>query len=373
MQPQRVLVQPPDLLVSELKAGMRRATRAGLAASRLAAANFVRLSTPLKVNLCVTYRCQSRCKTCGIWRRKPTGELSTEELLLFVASNRDVAWLDVIGGEVFLREDLPELLEAVALTWRKLVILHFPTNGLLTERIVGATRALVARTPAQVIVTVSVDGDEPLNDEIRGVPGGYRRQMATFNALRRIPDVRVVLGMTLSTHNAGRVEEAFLACRSACPGLRIEDFHLNVAQRSEHYYGNAGTDGVSAPPEQTRHEVCRYVRMRTPPTTPSAWVESRYLHHLDRFLASGSTPMRCHALRSSLFVDPWGTVFPCIGYARPLGSLRDTGMRLDPIWRSPASRELQREIWEGNCPQCWTPCEAYQSIVGNVLRMEPAR
>ncbi len=28
---------------------------------------------------------------------------------------------------------------------------------------------------------------------------------------------------------------------------------------------------------------------------------------------------------------------------------------------------MQREIWRGQCPQCWTACEAYQSILGNVL------
>ena len=27
----------------------------------------------------------------------------------------------------------------------------------------------------------------------------------------------------------------------------------------------------------------------------------------------------------------------------------------------------QQEIWRADCPQCWTPCEAYQSIMGNFL------
>ena len=77
--------------------------------------------------------------------------------------------------------------------------------------------------------------------------------------------------------------------------------------------------------------------------------------------------MPCHALRASCFIDPWGTVYPCITYSRPVGRLRETGMRLDPIWNGPDARQLQREIWDGQCPQCWTACEAYQSILGNVL------
>jgi hypothetical protein len=42
-------------------------------------------------------------------------------------------------------------------------------------------------------------------------------------------------------------------------------------------------------------------------------------------------------------------------------------MRLDPIWNAAETAELQGEIWKGQCPQCWTACEAYQSILGNVL------
>jgi hypothetical protein len=42
-------------------------------------------------------------------------------------------------------------------------------------------------------------------------------------------------------------------------------------------------------------------------------------------------------------------------------------MRLAPIWEALATNHLQREIWQGQCPQCWTACEAYQSILGNVL------
>ena len=29
-------------------------------------------------------------------------------------------------------------------------------------------------------------------------------------------------------------------------------------------------------------------------------------------------------------------------------------------------RSCRREIWRGECPQCWTACEAYQSILGNL-------
>jgi hypothetical protein len=56
-----------------------------------------------------------------------------------------------------------------------------------------------------------------------------------------------------------------------------------------------------------------------------------------------------------------------------MGRLRDTGMRLDPIWNDPKTAQVQDEIWKGQCPQCWTACEAYQSILGNALAVRQTR
>jgi hypothetical protein len=61
-------------------------------------------------------------------------------------------------------------------------------------------------------------------------------------------------------------------------------------------------------------------------------------------------------------------VFPCTIYEKKLGNLRNADFDLGRIWRSAEARTLQKEIWDYKCPQCWTPCEAYQSIMGNLLR-----
>ena len=102
--------------------------------------------------------------------------------------------------------------------------------------------------------------------------------------------------------------------------------------------------------------------------TVSGLIERVFMNRMGAFLETGVTPVPCHALRSSCFIDPHGIVFPCISYSRPIGSLRDTGMDLAPIWRRAETRSVQAEIWRGDCPQCWTACEAYQSILGNVVR-----
>jgi radical SAM protein with 4Fe4S-binding SPASM domain len=126
-------------------------------------------------------------------------------------------------------------------------------------------------------------------------------------------------------------------------------------------------DAMAPDPLSARPEMRKYRERRGAARTPRQWLENAYLKNLDEFLLTRQTPMPCHALRASCFIDPWGVVYPCITYSRPVGRLRDTGMRLAPIWNAPETAQIQREIWKGQCPQCWTACEAYQSILGNAL------
>ena len=329
----------------------------------------MRPTQPLKLNFCLTYWCQYRCKTCNIWQRKPTEELTTEEIRTFVRENPHINWVDLTGGEIFLRPDIDAVFEAIICGWRQLAILHFPTNGFLTDRIVRSVKSIAGRGPAHTVVTVSLDGDEATNDDVRGIKGGFRRQIDTFKALRAIPGVKVVFGMTLSSYNVGQFTRTFEACARECPGLTIDDLHLNVAQVSGHYYGNDALPGMVPSSEKVAAELAEYRRMHGRPRSAEQLLERVYLSKLEEFLASGQTPMPCHALRASCFIDPWGVVYPCITYSRPIGRLRDTSMRLAPIWESYETRRIQQEIWSGDCPQCWTACEAYQSILGNALAL----
>ena len=342
------------------------AIRYARAAEQIVRAGRGPLAAPMKLTFALTYRCQYRCRTCNIWMRSPHGELTTDEVLAFVDANRATAWLDVTGGEIFLRDDVDAILDAIVGTWTRLVVLHFPTNGFLTSRIAAAVARIAPRAPAQFIVTVSVDGEETLNDTVRGIKGGFRRQLATFRALRSIAGVRPVLGMTLSSWNAGAFAATFAACRRECPDLDIADFHVNVAQRSEHYYGNGDVPGVTAPADGVAADLAAYMAARHRAVSPSAWLESTYLANLTKYIATGRTPMPCHALRSSCFIDPHGIVYPCLSYSRPIGSLRESGMSLARIWEAQTTRALQAEIAGGECPQCWTACDAYPAILGNL-------
>ncbi len=352
---------------------MRIAPYAALAA-RAVEANFRRPTHPYKLTFCITFWCNYKCQTCNIWKMKPRDELSLDEIREFFHRSPRFLWVDLTGGEVWLRKDFVQVCEALTTECKNLVLLHFPTNGYLTDKIVAGTREIRKMAAERLIITVSTDGDEAMNDEIRGIEGGWRRQIETFRRLREIPGVQVVLGMTLSKKNVDHFPQAFAAAKREIPDLHYEDFHVNVVHESEHYLGNTDLGlrrSVDARALASAAEA--YGRLRGPARHPVAFLERAYLKRVRRYLETGETPMRCHALRSSCFVDSWGNVYPCTIYDKKVGSLRESGYDLAAIWNTPAAAALQQEIWESQCPNCWTPCEAYQSILGNVLRPELPR
>jgi MoaA/NifB/PqqE/SkfB family radical SAM enzyme len=329
--------------------------------------NFGRLSFPYKLTFSLTYWCNYRCKTCNIWHRKPKDELTLEEIQTFFERSNRFNWIDFTGGEVWLRKDFPEICESALEHCKNLVLLHFPTNGFQTDRIVEGTERILRGKPKKLVVTVSTDGDEAVNDEVRGIEGGWRHQIETYKALHAIPGVDVVLGMTLSRHNADQYDNAFAAAKAECPWLTPRDFHMNVAHESGHYYGNDDLNVRDDATETMIEQVNQYRDHRGFSFSPTNWLERRYLKRVERYLRQSKTPVRCHALRSSCFIDPWGQLYPCGMYDAKLGSLRDHEYRLEALWNRQETRDMQERIWNYDCPQCWTPCEAYQSLLGNVF------
>ncbi len=336
-------------------------------ARNIVKSNYARLDFPYKLTYAITYRCNYRCRMCNIWQMRPPAELTLKEIGSFFQRSNRFNWIDFTGGETWLRSDFVDIIDIALESCQNLVLLHFPTNGFLTERIVRGVEKIVKLRPPKLMITVSMDGDEAVNDSVRGVKGGWRRQIATYRELHAIPGVEVVLGMTVSSLNAGQYHRAFAAAKAECPWLKSTDFHLNVAHESAHYYRNVGKDVTGDDPGRVVEQVNQYRALRGGILGPVGYLEGRYLGNAEKYLTTRATPMRCQALSSSCFIDPSGNVYPCGMYDSELGNLRDFGFDLQALWNTPRAEQLQREIWAYKCPQCWTPCEAYQSILGNLL------
>jgi radical SAM protein with 4Fe4S-binding SPASM domain len=138
------------------------------------------LSTPLRVFIDITYRCNLRCKHCftdsGLMKEN---ELSTEELYNLIDQMRQSGTflLSIAGGEPLFRKDI---LDVIAYARKNAIDVSITTNGLfITEEIAKKMDELDLRT-----VTVSIDGNEKNHDDLRK-KGSFKKAIEKLQILRK--------------------------------------------------------------------------------------------------------------------------------------------------------------------------------------------
>jgi len=341
-----------------MRPGLRRH---GRLAADLGRAALGEVDLPFKLTVCLTFRCHHRCAACAIWARDPGQEMTAEQLDRLFASARATSWLDLTGGEVVARTDLDAIAGSVHRHLDRLALLHFPTGGMGPRRAVEAARLFVRQRGPRVVISVSIDGPPAVHDRLRGVEGAWQRAVHTLRLLREVPGVQVFAGMTLQPGNTDQIDVCVAALASELPGFRHADLHVNYLHRSAHYFGNMDLperNGVAI-----TDALREFVAKKGPPREPFGLIERAYLALAPQHMASGRSPIPCRSAELSAYIGPEGTVYPCTIDERPLGHLADFDYDLEALWQSAARREMRAEVAADRCPGCWTPCEAYQTLL----------
>jgi MoaA/NifB/PqqE/SkfB family radical SAM enzyme len=337
----------------------------------VARSNLTELDYPYRLTFAITSRCQAQCGMCNIWQKKPVeNELSLEEIEQVFSRYSRFSWVNLTGGEPFMRSDFTEIVHIVDRNSPHLYLLNFSTNGYLTDTIVTAVREILEHTSVpRLLVSVSLDGPRELHDRIRGLPGSWERAIATFRQLRELRSRRfsVYLGFTLQEANLDAFDATMAAARQELGSLSTNEVHVNIAHVSGHYYANNAFNGIPEPDAAGRvlGRISRARKRRL--FDPVSILEHRYQKLARIYQQTGTTPLTCQAAAVSCFVDPGGNVYPCSTFAAPIGSLRESGYDLGTIWRSADRGSIRQSVLDGSCPGCWTPCEAYQTILANLL------
>jgi len=317
---------------------------------------------PFKVILSVTDRCDCRCEACFIWRKPKGDELTPAEVGQALAGSPWVRWLNLTGGEPFLREDFVELVEAAVAALPRLAVLDWPTTGQRTDRILAGTERIARLRVPRVFLSVSLEGPPALHDRLRGRAGAFEAMCRTWAGLRAMPGVRAYLGLTLHADNEDHVEEALDAVAARVPGTTLEDLHVNVLTTSAHYYDNVST-GLR-PPRGLPPLVRESLRRREASAAPQDLLEAAYLRRVPDWLVRGRSPVPCRSGSASVFVSARGEVYPCTVYDRRLGSLRERS--LAQILDGEEAAQAREVIARDACPGCWSPCEAHPTLLASM-------
>lgn len=336
------------------------------------AAGHHRLEGPFKITAVITWVCEQHCRHCNIWRRDRGSELSAEQWRQVFRKGREhLRWVDLTGGEVTSRQDFAEIAVAAVEECPRLAMLHFPTNGSRPDAVLAAVDAIQAARPARLVLSVSLDGPPSVHDKLRGDKGAFDRATQTFRGVRE-RGVPVYFGMTLSPWNIEQLDPTFDALCEAVPGLRWADLHHNFLHHSPHYFQNEQLEHND--PSRLRETARQLLARRGIPHSGTEVLESLYLRRVEDHSRTGRSPVPCASLSGNCFIQPDGTVHPCHIWDRPLGSLLDHGLSLASMWSLSVVEDARADVVADRCPGCWSPCEAYPSLLADLgRRMTPRR
>ena len=198
-----------------------------------------RVQKPLVLQMPITSRCNSRCKTCNVWKHKSCVDMEPEALREALKDNffSEVISVGLNGGEFTLVPNFPSVLEAV-LSLPSIRNVNLITNGLLPERLFACLRTAMAMCDKRGValhVCLSVDGVGAVHERVRGVPNCFAKTLAVLKELHGKTGQychSFSVGCTLSLHNIAfaRETEVFL---QSFEGLRVE-YHLAVPNKRIH-------------------------------------------------------------------------------------------------------------------------------------------
>lgn len=322
-------------------------------------------SGPLLGTVILSYACNYRCGFCELpqrsvaRRRQGWSEFDTaqwKDVLRGFAALR-TAGVGFTGGEPFLRKDCADLLEhSLGLG----MVTHVNTNAHLLDD------ALVARLVAMGLdsVNVSLDGaDAATHDRLRGHPGSFERVTDRIAALARARDAsgasrrtRVAITTVLTPDNAEQVVAlADLAERLGADSLGFIPMH--------EYVGRVRVAEV-APARPWAAKMARAVADLERLRAERSIIENseRYIALFPSCFEGRPSPIRCRAPETSLVVDCYGRVFPCVPMSevdRPIG--RVTGAELASFWKSETYAASRRDL--AACRACYWNCHTELNLL----------
>jgi MoaA/NifB/PqqE/SkfB family radical SAM enzyme len=327
------------------------------------------LALPLNLTVSVSYRCNSRCKTCNVWQR-PNDDFTLKEYEKTFASLGHAAyWLTFSGGEPTLRRDLPEIVESAYRNCRPGII-NIPTNG-IQDKIIPARieRVLQVAPTSEVIVNLSLDGMSEKHDTVRGVRGNFARAMRTYAGLKALKQryTQLTLGIhTVISHF--NIEELDAISAFVRDELRPDSFISEIAE--ERVELDTVGMGITPSIESYRPAIERLqadmhqTEVRGVSRITRAF-RDRYYDLVKRTLIEKRQIIPCMAGVASAQIAPNGDVWSCCIRAESMGNLRQHNYDFRTVWCSARADQLRRSIKAGEC-YCPLANAAYTNMLCHV-------
>jgi radical SAM protein with 4Fe4S-binding SPASM domain len=320
---------------------------------------------PYRIEIAPTFACNSKCKLCFISRywKNTANELSLNEFDEFFKNlDSSLYWLAISGGEPFLRKDIDKIILSASENCRNLFVVNIATNGILTKQITKKLNTLLScmdeKTNVFITLNTEVSKIIPDNKALSCKNKTYKRLKKYEN---RYPNLSVIKEITINKYNLPYIVDYI----NELDGKK-EKYILGLAHES-YFYKNENEDVALI--RLDRIKILRRINeiLRRKGTSRRDIMNDLFLRlSKNYFFNHKKQVIPCYSSFASLLINPYGDVYPCISMNKRLGNIRKTEYKLQTILRSKKAKRIMHNIKKGRCDVCWTPCEAYQTMIQNI-------
>jgi MoaA/NifB/PqqE/SkfB family radical SAM enzyme len=324
---------------------------------------------PFSVVISISFRCNSKCRTCDVWR-KPNDDLTLQEWdRVFQHLGHTPVYMTFTGGEPFLRDDLDEMVISAYEHCRPDYI-TIPTNGLLTDRVLTQVERICRNCEdSQIGINLSLDGIGPVHDDIRGVPGNWDRAMVTWQRLKDLQPHHRNLVLTVHTvvsrFNIHLFAETYQGLQQLEPDSYITEVAEERVELDTVGWGITPLAEQYAPVADFLSEKARQAPAKGIARFTQAF-RSQYYQLAKQTLLEQTQVIDCYAGWASCQIGPNGDVWSCCIRAEGVGNLRETDYDIAPIWFGQEMAQLRRSIAAKECA-----CPMANASYANMLLHPP--
>lgn len=331
---------------------------------------------PSFVTFLITWRCNSRCIFCDIWKKKPDpiSELSLEEIKKVFKNLKKLDVLRISGGEPFIREDLGDIINLIN-SINSPEIIHITTNGFLTDRIIETIGEIEAIK--KIHIKISIDAIGKKHDHIRGIDGAYDKAMNTIRGLCELRNTKPFhLGVNQAIINENEIDSYF-CLRDVLVSLKVPIYPCIAISSLNSLYSDRSkvdpSESYSVFGDFSKDSLDRFTRIliadgRKVNNLQEQIIDRYYLNgQLNRMIYNKQVPNpKCVALNNHLRILPNGDIPVCLYNGNVLGNLKRQS--LSEIWFSEEAKKQRK--WIKQCQGCWVSCESAVSAIytGDIWR-----
>ncbi len=305
--------------------------------------------------IAITYQCNSRCIMCNIWQYKGPAPLAAEEYLKLPSTLKTV---NISGGEVTLRADMAQVMVNIkkAAPQARFKISHNGFAPLLLKKRMG--EVLEHIDAKDIGVVVSIDGLEEMQEKVRRIPNGFKKNMESIEVLRELGINDITIAFTAGDYNIHELMKLYAKSRELGTEFTVAALH-----NSDHYF-QITTNKIDHLGD-FRDEFMKLVRAELATWNPKRWVRAFFEYGILWYLLRNERILPNYAGKKAFFLDPNGYVYPADVTPKPMGNIKDFNTFQELLDTDDAKKSV---TLEGEATH-WMVCTARTAIQSHPVRV----